>query len=295
VSGVAPNNGTIAGGTSVTISGNNFLNGLSVSFAGAFATNVTLINSSTISALTPAHSAGAVNVVVTNSDGQSGTLVNGFTYVSPPPTGETILLADDFNDNSLNTGKWIASNLFSGFTDANLPALEMNQRYEIGPLLTGAQGSHYNGVRSQSAFNVTNAYCYVEVVQASAANTTADAMLTIGQDVNNYYRIFVEAGTLYVQKRVQGSKATLSSRAYNATAHRYWRIRHDQASGAVVFEVAADNAGVPGSWTTLYSESWNTGSIPLTAVLFELKAGTWKSEANAAGKVIFDNFKAAKP
>jgi len=29
--------------------------------------------------------------------------------------------------------------------------------------------------------------------------------------------------------------------------------------------------------------------------LFELKGGTWQPEANAAGKAIFDNFKAAKP
>jgi hypothetical protein len=27
----------------------------------------------------------------------------------------------------------------------------------------------------------------------------------------------------------------------------------------------------------------------------ELKGGTWQAEANAGGKVIFDNFKVAKP
>ena len=36
----------------------------------------------TITATTPAHAAGAVNVVVTNSNGQSGTLTNGYTYTS---------------------------------------------------------------------------------------------------------------------------------------------------------------------------------------------------------------------
>ncbi len=44
--------------------------------------NVVLVSSTTITATTPAHVAGAVNVVVTNSKGQSGTLTNGYTYTS---------------------------------------------------------------------------------------------------------------------------------------------------------------------------------------------------------------------
>jgi hypothetical protein len=62
-----------------------------------------------------------------------------------------------------------------------------------------------------------------------------------------------------------------------------------------VFEVAADNGGVPGSWTQLYSEVWNSGAVPLSGVQVEMKAGTWQGEANAGGKVFFDNFRAAKP
>jgi len=45
----------------------------------------------------------------------------------------------------------------------------------------------------------------------------------------------------------------------------------------------------------LYSEAWNTASVPLSAVTFELKAGTWRIEGANPGSVIFDNFKAAKP
>jgi hypothetical protein len=43
------------------------------------------VNSTTITATTPAHAAGAVSVTVTNSDGQSGTLASGYTYTSTPP------------------------------------------------------------------------------------------------------------------------------------------------------------------------------------------------------------------
>ena len=295
VNSVTPNSGPAGGGTSVTISGSNFTSGASVTFGGAAATGVTVSSGTTMTAVTPARSAGTVSVVVTNGDGQSGTLAGGFTYLSPPPPQETILLAEDFNDNQLDASKWVNNNLFSGFTDAGIASAEVNQRFEIGPMLTGTSGSHYNGIRSASMYNFTGAYCYVELVRAPAANTTADAMLTIGRDVNEYYRIYVEAGVLYLQKRLQGNKVTLSSRTFDAVNHRYWRIRHDVASGAVTFAVAADSGGTPGTWTQLYSEPWNTARLPLTAVTVEIKAGTWQREDNAAGKIIFDNFKIAKP
>ena len=65
------------GGTAVTVTGTGFLAGATVTFGGTAATNVTVVNSTTITATTPAHTAGAVNVVVTNTDGQSGTLKLG--------------------------------------------------------------------------------------------------------------------------------------------------------------------------------------------------------------------------
>jgi hypothetical protein len=45
----------------------------------------------------------------------------------------------------------------------------------------------------------------------------------------------------------------------------------------------------------LYAEAWNTSAIPLSSVIFELKAGTWRIEGINPGTVTFDNFKAAKP
>jgi hypothetical protein len=233
-------------------------------------------------------------VAVTNTNGLRSTLSGSYTYTTAPPT-ETVLLADDFNDNSVNTTKWAISNLFSGFTDASLPTLETNQRLEIGPMLQQTAGSHYNGLRSAASYNFTNAYCAVEVVQAAGANTTADAMLTVGKDVDNYYRIFVESGTLVIARKIGAVKATMMTTSYSAVNHRYWRIRHEQATNRVVFEVAADNGGVAGSWTQMYSEAWSTSGVGLGVVQMELKAGTWQAEVNTGGKVIFDNFKVAKP
>ena len=195
----------------------------------------------------------------------------------------------------MNLSKWRVSNLWSGFTDSSVSTSETSQHLQIGPLFAGVSGSHYNGIRSANAFNFSGAYGYVELVQGPAASTKADAMFTVGIDANNYYRIYVEEGLLICQARIAETKRTLFTAAFNPTTHRYWRIRHDAVSGNVAFETAPDNGGVPGTWTVLYNEAWNTSAIPLTALRFELKGGTWQSEPTAPGVVIFDNFRAARP
>jgi len=162
-------------------------------------------------------------------------------------------------------------------------------------LFTGQSGSHYNGIRSTNTHNLTGAYSYIELVQAPSASTTADAMFTVGIDAHNYYRIYVEQGVFICQARIAGNKINLFTTAYSPVAHRYWRIRHDSSNGNVVFETASDNGGIPGSWTIVSSASWNTSAVPVSAVRFEFKAGTWQPESAAPGIVIFDNFRAARP
>ncbi|MGB6834128.1 MAG: IPT/TIG domain-containing protein [Candidatus Acidiferrum sp.] len=84
VTGVSPNSGTTAGGTSVTIAGTNFVSGATVTFGSAAATSVVVVSSTSITATTPARSAGAVTVTVTNPGALSGSLTSGFTYAVVP-------------------------------------------------------------------------------------------------------------------------------------------------------------------------------------------------------------------
>lgn len=87
---VNPASGTSAGGTSVTIKGIGFSgvgvggpSGLgavsAVSFGGAAATSVVVVDDQTITCVTPAHSAGAVDVVI-GSPGRQ-TLPGAYTFV----------------------------------------------------------------------------------------------------------------------------------------------------------------------------------------------------------------------
>ena len=84
VTAISPNSGPVSGGTAVTITGTGFAAGQTVILGGTPATGVTVVSSTSITAITPAHAAGAVNVVVSNAEQHSGTLTNGYTYVSSP-------------------------------------------------------------------------------------------------------------------------------------------------------------------------------------------------------------------
>src|SRR5262249_52103154 len=79
---ISPSSGPSNGGTFVNISGSGLAQGATVTFGGVAASGVFTFNSeTTISATTPLHTEGAVNVVVTNPNGATVTSVNGFTYL----------------------------------------------------------------------------------------------------------------------------------------------------------------------------------------------------------------------
>jgi hypothetical protein len=77
---VTPNVGSTLGRWRVTIAGSRFVSGATVTLGGTAATSVTFTSANSITATTPARAAGAVDVVVTNPDGQSSTLANGYTF-----------------------------------------------------------------------------------------------------------------------------------------------------------------------------------------------------------------------
>lgn len=79
---ISPASGSTEGGTSVTLTGQNFLTGAVVTFDGLPATDVVVVDYNTITCVTPAHASGAVEVVVTNTDAVFGSLADGFRYIA---------------------------------------------------------------------------------------------------------------------------------------------------------------------------------------------------------------------
>ena len=76
---LTPHAGPAGGGSNVAIAGTDFAAGAGVTIGGQPATNVAVTGFTSITAATPALSAGSANdVVVSNTDGSSGTLARGW-------------------------------------------------------------------------------------------------------------------------------------------------------------------------------------------------------------------------
>jgi hypothetical protein len=82
---VTPSSGPIAGGTGISVSGSYFRAGATLAVGGTPVTDLVLVSPTVITGKTPAGAAGPASVVVTNTDGQAGTLAGGFTYLVPVP------------------------------------------------------------------------------------------------------------------------------------------------------------------------------------------------------------------
>ena len=116
ISSVTPNYGPTAGGTTITITGTTLTDASAVTVRGKSAANVTVVNDTTVTAVTPAGSVGAANVQVTTPGG-TATISGAFTYgnAPPPPAWCTVL------EQSPNATVVPDATLRAAITATNLP------------------------------------------------------------------------------------------------------------------------------------------------------------------------------
>jgi hypothetical protein len=115
-------------------------------------------------------------------------------------------------------------------------------------------------------------------------------MLTLVVDANNHYRIWVSNGSIAFEKKINDVKNT-TTLAFDATAHAFWRTRHDTTADAIVFETAPNQAGLPGAWL---ARRTITRELAVSALRIELKAGSSEAQTVAPGMVRFDDVRAAR-
>ena len=84
VTAISPSTGSTVRPTPVTISGTGFLFGATVT-VDATALSVTVVDSTTITAIVPANASGPADVLVINPGGLRGTLTAAFTYALDEP------------------------------------------------------------------------------------------------------------------------------------------------------------------------------------------------------------------
>jgi hypothetical protein len=177
VSAISPNTGTANGGTAVTITGTGFQSGAAVTIGGAAATSVTVVSSTSITAKTPAHAAGAADVAVKNTDNQTGGLSGGYTYTSTTgggsggsgvPAGATFY--DDFSKGSLDTSKWIPSNWGAPGGGSFVPSYLDFSTGMLRIKLTQTSGSSVGGeLQSKNALGFGT---YEWIMRASSTSST---------------------------------------------------------------------------------------------------------------------------
>jgi len=168
ISSVSPGSGPSSGGTSVTVTGSNFTtaSATSVRFGGTLATSVTMVNSTTVTCNTPAHSAGLVDVQVSNAYGNN-TLNNGFSYTHAPTIascnpgqgpmsgGTTVTITGAYFTSSPDTDVTFGGNMANGVTVLS------------STLLTCVTPSHGAGsvdvavINSNGSAVLTNGFIYV--------------------------------------------------------------------------------------------------------------------------------------
>ena len=83
ITSIAPTSGTTLGGTAFTITGTNLTGATSVKVNGVAATSVVVVSATSITAKTPAGTAGAKSLTVTTAGG-TATKASAFTYIAPP-------------------------------------------------------------------------------------------------------------------------------------------------------------------------------------------------------------------
>lgn len=176
---VSPSTGTIRGGTTVTLRGTRFDGSTAVSFGGVAATSKTLVSATEITAVTPARaSAGAVNVQVSNSDGQTATLNNIFTYQALTVTSLSVISGPS----SGGTNVTILGNLFQPGAAVTFGSTSATVTYKSSTELQASTPTHASGIVD---LVVTNPSPDSQAATRSGAFTYADALTVSGVSPGN--------------------------------------------------------------------------------------------------------------
>ena len=212
VTAISPTSGSANGGTAVTITGTGFLSGASVKLGGTAATGVTVVSSTSITATTPAHAAGAVSVVVTNPEGQSGTLANGYTYNA---AGGTISYVQG-NSTTQGSGSSLRITYTAAQTagDLNVVAVMWGDTTSTVSSVTDSTGNAYAlAVGPTKATALTSAIYYAKNIAGGSNTVTVEFNTTASYPNVNVleYSGLETANPLDVSAAASGSGTTANS------------------------------------------------------------------------------------
>lgn len=256
--------GPDTGGYSLTLVGQRFITGATVTFGGVPATNLLVVNGNNLSLTSPPHAAGAVDVVLTNPDGLSSTLVGGYTYEAPAGASASLIpsLTSLSSTTVVDTGGTLTltgANFDAG-TTVRLGGAPVSTTYVSATQLTfvapaSAAGAvsvtveNSDGAPSSNSLTLTYVAPNPTLASLSPASTTTD-----GGDL-----ITVNGSNFRTGATVKVAGAAVTTTYVSATQVRFTSPARALGTAAVT----VDNPGGKASTNSL-TLTYTQGAIALT-------------------------------
>jgi hypothetical protein len=178
IAGVSPAIGPTSGGTPVTITGAGFQSLATVAFGSAPAASVQFNSTSSITAVTPASAIGLVNVTITNADGQTAVLANGFQFMAPPVPANIVLQRSPACGAKV---RW--TNLLAGSADPNgLPLTFVSASPTSTNGGTVAVSGNWIFYTPQPGFTNSDAFSYV-IADSAGLQAAGTVTITVPGDL----------------------------------------------------------------------------------------------------------------
>lgn len=248
---VLPATGLSAGATTITLTGTEFGAGTTVTVGGVAATGVVATSSTSLTAVTPAGTAGAANVVVTKADGQSATLAGGYTYTqSPPPAVASISPTSGTHGGGVPV-TITGTGFVSGAT------------VKFGTVVaTNVVVSGSTSITAVAPAGTINALVYIAVTNAdSQTGTLANGYRFVDTGIVTVTGILPTAGPL-----AGGTAVTITGTSFNAGA----TVKFGDAAGTVTSVTANTITAVTPAKTA-------SGKVTVTVTNTDTKVGTLAS------------------
>lgn len=159
----------------------------------------------------------------------------------------------------------------------------MDVSVEAGRLLfrpaTDQYTAQYGEVWSVQPYDLRECSVWLDVAAAFPATTSGDTYIQLYQSGTAYVEMGTWQGTLGFSMADDGDLQVLGSVPYDASEHRWWRLR--EAQGTLYYETAPDGA----AWIQRH-----TAATPafLSSVTVKLAAGIWEPSTTQV-QAAFDN------
>ncbi len=303
VNSITPNTGGNTGVVHITnLAGANFQAGAIVKLtkagqAAINATNVDVVSPSKITCNFNLSGAatGPWNVVVTNPNGQSGTLPNGFTVTQPPPQVNSITPNTGANDGVIHITNLVGANFQAGATvkltkvgQSNINATNVDvvspSKITCDFNLSGAATGPWNVVVTNpdgqsgtlpGGFNVISSeleeyFVYLPIILNNAGPPSSPVLNLIGNsDGDGSYTVSwsnVSRATGYVLQEDDNASFTSPTTAYSGASTS--KTITGKAIGTYYYRVQATNSFGSSPWS-------NVVSVQVTQAGVVPEPGTW--------------------